>query len=498
VALAPDVLDQLASTWDVSGTVAQEMFARLAGPDYRRWQAQAARCGFCAHPIRLHGRVVDGDGAIAFTTADKPDGVLLKRCGNRRRSVCPACSFLYAGDMWHLLFAGLAGGDKGVPPGVHDHPMVFATLTAPGFGPVHSTRSRNGKPQRCRPRREGTLCPHGRPTWCMAIHDDTDHQVGTPICPDCYDHVAAVLFNWWAPELWRRFTIDLYRTLATRLGLGEADFKRTVRISYAKVAEAQARGVVHFHAIIRLDANGDGWQPPPLRISVETLSDAVRQACERTTLTVPALDHRVKLRFGPQVDVQPIRHRADLEEGELEPGKVAAYISKYATKGPDDFGITTHRLDTQTARHLHLPEHSVRMIDAACELAKVDDYRRLSLWTHTYGFRGHFATHSRRYSTTLTALRAARSTHARRQARRHPDTTDNDDGDLVDVIEYIDADDDTTLLVGEWRFAGVGYTTDGDARLAALSEAEAREWRPYIAQAIREQRRERESWTSEC
>ena len=111
VALAPDVLDQLASTWDVSGTVAQEMFARLAGPDYRRWQAQAARCGFCAHPIRLHGRVVDGDGAIAFTTADKPDGVLLKRCGNRRRSVCPACSFLYAGDMWHLLFAGLAGRD---------------------------------------------------------------------------------------------------------------------------------------------------------------------------------------------------------------------------------------------------------------------------------------------------------------------------------------------------------------------------------------------------
>ncbi|MBO0731170.1 MAG: hypothetical protein J2P57_18080, partial [Acidimicrobiaceae bacterium] len=63
-AYPPEVLDQLASTWSVSETVGAEMLARLAGPEYRRWQAQATRCGFCARPIRLRGRVVDGDGEV--------------------------------------------------------------------------------------------------------------------------------------------------------------------------------------------------------------------------------------------------------------------------------------------------------------------------------------------------------------------------------------------------------------------------------------------------
>jgi hypothetical protein len=34
------------------------------------------------------------------------------------------------------------------------------------------------------------------------------------VCPDCYDYTGAVLFNAFAPELWRRFTIALRRTLA--------------------------------------------------------------------------------------------------------------------------------------------------------------------------------------------------------------------------------------------------------------------------------------------
>ena len=37
-----------------------------------------------------------------------------------------------------------------------------------------------------------------------------------------------------------------------------------MRVRFVKVAEYQARGVVHFHAIIRLDANtDDGYAPPP-------------------------------------------------------------------------------------------------------------------------------------------------------------------------------------------------------------------------------------------
>ena len=85
--LSLQALDQLTSIWGVSDTVAGEMFARLAGPDRAAWERQASKCGYCAHPVRLTGRVVDGNGAVIFDTRGEPDGVLLKRCGNRRRSL---------------------------------------------------------------------------------------------------------------------------------------------------------------------------------------------------------------------------------------------------------------------------------------------------------------------------------------------------------------------------------------------------------------------------
>ena len=40
--------------------------------------------------------------------------------------------------------------------------------------------------------------------------------------------------------------------------MSEAALGRTLRVSYAKVAEFQRRGVVHFHGIVRIDGAGDG------------------------------------------------------------------------------------------------------------------------------------------------------------------------------------------------------------------------------------------------
>ena len=53
--------------------------------------------------------------------------------------VCPACSEVYKGGARHIIRAGLTGG-KGIPESVATHPCVFATLTALGFGPVHTIR----------------------------------------------------------------------------------------------------------------------------------------------------------------------------------------------------------------------------------------------------------------------------------------------------------------------------------------------------------------------
>jgi hypothetical protein len=48
-------------------------------------------------------------------------------------------------------------------------------------------------------------------------------------------------------------------------------------VSFAKVAEFQRRGVVHFHALIRLDGPDD-FTPPSIQLTADELADAVRAA----------------------------------------------------------------------------------------------------------------------------------------------------------------------------------------------------------------------------
>jgi hypothetical protein len=120
------------------------------------------------------------------STLDLPDAVIYTACGNRRASVCPACSRLYRADTYQLIKAGLVGG-KSVPASVARHPCVFVTATAPSFGPVHSTRAGpDGHPRPCRPRRLAETCSHGRPLRCHLRHQDGDPLLGQPFCLDCY------------------------------------------------------------------------------------------------------------------------------------------------------------------------------------------------------------------------------------------------------------------------------------------------------------------------
>src|SRR4029450_1819368 len=61
----------------------------------------------------------------------------------------------------------------------------------------------------------------------------------------------------------RRTTIALQRALSRLVGLHEAELRRLVRVSYAKVAEFQRRGAIHFHAVICLDASTDSRRSGP-------------------------------------------------------------------------------------------------------------------------------------------------------------------------------------------------------------------------------------------
>ncbi|HET9256644.1 MAG TPA: replication initiator [Pseudonocardiaceae bacterium] len=445
----------------------EQVITRAGRPDFDRWAEQVAHCGHCARPIRLRGRVehrsVTG-GGVVYSTETEPDRVLLIRCGNRRAAVCPSCSHEYAGDMWQLLYAGAAGGRKGVPESIRSHPLVFTTLTAPGFGPVHTTRAdRTGGPARCRPAHGAPrLCPHRRPTWCTAIHTEDDPCLGQPICPDCYDYPGHIAFNWHAPELWRRFTIALRRALARTAGLSAAEFARRARVSFVKVAEFQRRGVVHFHALIRLDGPGEDYQPPRLSLDATELAGAIRQAAGHVRLTVAIPGGPdLMLRFGTQFDTQTVNGGL---VGELTPERAARYIAKYATKSADDFGLGQQRITPEALPLLDVPAHVGQLVRVAWQLGEHPAYDGLRRWVHMLGFRGHFASKSRSYSTTLGAIRAERRAYRQRQTAEQTRQLANDE-------------QDTTLILAHWEFAGVGYHTAGDTALARSAAARARERR---------------------
>jgi Replication initiator protein, pSAM2 len=154
----------------------------------------AARSGGGTRPVRLKGHLdaidlATGERRAMYETATEPGGVLLMPCGNRRESVCPPCSQVYNHDARQLVRAGLTGG-KGIPESVATHPCVFATFTAPSFGPVHSRRMRGKTVLPCRPRRDHKerRCPHGRDISCPHHHNDDDPRLGRPLCADCYDY----------------------------------------------------------------------------------------------------------------------------------------------------------------------------------------------------------------------------------------------------------------------------------------------------------------------
>lgn len=481
----PDHRDQLAAGFRLSrdldnalghdsrGSATRTAVERATlDPDVFGWLAHVRAAAGCSNPVRLTGAIEHLDpttGALLSRqdTADMPDGVLYKACGNRRASVCPHCAEIYRADAYQLIRAGMIGG-KGVDPAVAAHPGVFPTFTAPSFGVVHTRRtSKTGQPIPCRPRRNPEVCPHGVELACRLTHAKGEHILGQPLCMDCYDYDAQAVWNSYAGELWRRTTETIKRYLnkmARRIGAPE------VRARACKVAEFQARGVVHFHAVMRLDTydpdHPEVVLPAPDGLDVVDLVDAVRYAARATRFRTPPHPDKPDgwpIAWGEQVDVIPLRVRADQE---ITDELVAGYFAKYATKSTEATGHVSRRLNSDTIDlytgqdpRLHRPPtHTERLIDACWTLGRHHDWSKLRRWAHMLGFGGHFLTKSRAYSVTFRALRDTR-VHWRR---------------TVEQDQAADTDGDTTLIVGTLTYAGSGWRTLGDAMLANTSADLAR------------------------
>ncbi|WP_373304593.1 replication initiator protein RepSA [Streptomyces xanthochromogenes] len=428
-------------------------------PGFDRWQEQVRRTGGCSHPIRLQGQTVtrdraSGDVLYSYSTADEPGGTLRIACGNRRASRCPSCAWTYAGDVYHLIRAGITGDSRmGIPGEIRYHPGVFATLTAPSFGPVHN-RPDTG---RCR---------------CGAQHPDDDPALGTALHPERYDYAGAVLWNNHAGDLWRRFTIYLRREVAARVGLTQTALKEACRISFGKVAEFQKRGAVHFHAVVRLDGPDGPDSPPPAWATIALLDAAIKAAAARVAVPVEAKgDFAARvLRWGSQVDVQAIGGLAGVE---LTDQAVASYVAKYATKAAEATETVDRRIgEFCELDKLRLPAHTRRLIEACWLLDDAYPERMLARWAHMLGFRGHFMTKSRAYSSTLTERRQVRADYRARQERRERG-----------LPEDLDDAECSTLTLAHWTYAGQGHTP-GESWLAASIARELQANRDTAREAL--------------
>jgi hypothetical protein len=158
---------------------------------------------------------------------------------------------------------------------------------------------------------------------------------------------------------------------------------------------------------------------------------------------------------------------------------VAGYIAKYATKATESFGSgLDRRLGPDDLEHLdRLPAHVAELVRAAWELGGRSDLDglRLQAWAHMLGFRGHWSTKSRRYSTTFTILRRARVTFAKRRRAKDGIPLDAwgrpEDGDQVEVI-------------ASWTYVASGYTTEGERWLALSAAARPREHRRIAGEEL--------------
>jgi Replication initiator protein, pSAM2 len=177
-------------------------------------------------------------------------------------------------------------------------------------------------------------------------------------------------------------------------------------------------------------------------------------------------------RWGAQLDVRNIT-RSDDQAGALSAEQVAAYVAKYATKATETFGTgLDHRLTEGDLARLELPAHVAELVRAAWELGARPGLAglRLRAWAHMLGFRGHWSTKSRRYSTTMTALRRARVQFAKRRRVAAG-------GIPLDTWGRAEDDDQAAVVIATWSYVGAGYQTQGEVWLALSAAARARERR---------------------
>ena len=272
------------------------------------------------------------------------------------------------------------------------------------------------------------------------------------------------MWNAHAPELWRRTVIGIRRHLDK---LAKTHGTR-VKLSYAKVGEFQRRGLIHFHAIFRLDGldpiHPERTVPPHPAFTADVLADVIRQAANVTwfaTVGHPARPKGWDIAWGAQVDPRVVRLTGD---GEVTDVAVASYLAKYATKSTEAVGPLAVRITAGNLRLYGNPASHQGRLDPRRLAARQPPAPRLPgaapLGTHA------------RLPRPLRHQKPPLLHHHARPPRRPPELEPPPAPPRCAPRRR-----QTVITLTDLEWAGRGWRTTGDAVLALSAAARAREHR---------------------
>ena len=309
-----------------------------------------------------------------------PTGCIYVPCGDRRASVCPPCAETYRADTYQLIRAGLVGG-KGVPdirrrPSGrvrHPHRALLRARPHPQREPQHREgRARAGCAATSPPARTAGARLHRPPHRGRPLHWAGRSAWTATTTPPTSSGTPGPVNSGAAPS---SPSTRALRPLERAHGV-------KLRVSYGKVAEYQRRGVVHFHALIRLDLRrprrpGCRYSRHPPGSPPPTSGELVAAAVTATRFLTPDYAdtrHSWPIEWGRQLDIRPVTPRRPLTARRTcRTEAVAAYLAKYATKATEPTGLpVTGRMNGETAEHYADPDtHLGRLIAYAWQLGSL-------------------------------------------------------------------------------------------------------------------------------
>ncbi|WP_293694624.1 replication initiator [uncultured Agrococcus sp.] len=244
------------------------------------------------------------------------DGSVFVRCNSRLASKCPSCSRLFQNDWAAIARSGVFDED-GEP--LTGYSWALVTLTAPSFGKTHRVPHRlSDRRQRCA---------------CGGVHEFGSELAGEPVDPLGYDFAGTLLFNQTLGRLWNN-TVTRWRRAFGK------------EFQYFAVTEAQKRGVMHKHVLVRY--------PRGSIIGQEFLAVASQAYTAAWTGEI--------LRWGVQSDVQVLDAVADPDEA----ARTARYLVKMTAYAVKSVEAATGQVSNAAERLLWFAAHEYRC-SAECD-----------------------------------------------------------------------------------------------------------------------------------